>query len=370
MTAALTPTREADFTLATDRPFRLDGGGELQPVMLRYAQYGELNRRGDNAVLVCHALSGSAQAADWWPEMIGPGLPLDPERRCVLGINVLGSCYGSTGPCSVNPRTGVPYGPDFPVLSIGDMVRSQAQLLDHLGIGRLHTVIGGSIGGMQALAWAALFPERVAHCVAIGACPLGAMGLALSHLQRQAIRGDPAWRGGLYAPEEQPAAGLALARAIAMCTYKSDELFNERYGRRPNVRAGEDPARSPHGRFDVGGYLDYQGQIFVRRFDANCYLAISRAMDTFELGATPAEEEAALRRIRAAVLLVGITSDWLFPPADVQALAERMRAAGVDVRYAELASAHGHDAFLAHTTELVPLVAPALGEPLAALHAG
>jgi homoserine O-acetyltransferase len=370
MTAALAPTREADFAFAADQPFGLSGGGELQPVSLRYALYGEPNGRRDNVVLVCHALSGSARAADWWPEMVGPGRPLDPERHCVLGVNVLGSCYGSTGPTSLNPRTGLPYGPDFPVVSIADMVRSQARLLDHLGIDRLHAVVGGSIGGMQALAWATLFPERVARCIAIGACPLGAMALAMSHLQRQAIRNDPAWRGGRYPPDDPPAAGLAQARAIAMCTYKSELLFQQRYGRRPNQRAGEDPARSHDGRFDVAGYLDYQGQIFVRRFDANCYLAISRAMDTFDLGTTPAEEEETLRRIRARVLLVGIASDWLFPPGDVQKLAGRMRDAGVEAHYEELASPHGHDGFLADADELAPLIAPALGEPHAALHAG
>jgi homoserine O-acetyltransferase len=364
MTAALAPTREADFTFACDQPFRLSGGGDLQPVTLRYALYGELNRHGHNVVLVCHALSGSARVADWWPEVLGPGRPLDPERHCVLGVNILGSCYGTTGPTSLNPRSGVPYGPEFPVVSIPDMVRSQAELLDHLGIDRLHAVVGGSIGGMQALAWATLFPERVARCIAIGACPLGAMALAMSHLQRQAIRNDPAWRGGRYPPDDPPGAGLALARAIAMCTYKSEVLFNERYGRRPNQRAREDPARSHDGRFDVGGYLDYQGQIFVRRFDANCYLAISRAMDTFDL------DDEALRRIRARVLLVGIASDWLFPPGDILRLGARMQEAGVDAHYQELASPHGHDGFLADAGELAPLIAAALAEPHPALHAG
>jgi homoserine O-acetyltransferase len=365
MTTALAPTLEADYTFATDRPFRLAGGGELQPVTLRYAQYGELAPGRDNVVLVCHALSGSARAADWWPELFGPGRPLDPTRHCVLCVNVLGSCYGSTGPTSIDPRTGVPYAGDFPVVSIGDMVRAQAELLDSLGIDRLQCVVGGSIGGMQALAWATQFPERVARCVAIGAVPLSAMGLALSHLQRQAIRGDPAWRGGQYAADEPPAAGLALARALAMCSYKSEALFQERYGRRPN-RSGEDPASSPAGRFDVSGYLDYQGQIFVRRFDANSYLVISKAMDLFDLGRDPGEEAEALRRIRARVLLVGITSDWLFPPGDVRALAVRMRSAGVNVRYAELQSTHGHDAFLADAEQLVPLVADAVAETRAA----
>jgi homoserine O-acetyltransferase/O-succinyltransferase len=181
----------------------------------------------------------------------------------------------------------------------------------------------------------------------------------MSHLQRQAIRNDPAWLGGRYPPDQQPAAGLAQARAIAMCTYKSAELFQERYGRKPN-RAGEDPFTTLHGRFDVGGYLDYQGQIFVRRYDANTYLVISKAMDAYDLGATPEEEAENLRRIQAEVLLVGISSDWLFPPQDVRALADRMRAVGVKARYVELESSHGHDGFLADGDRLVPLVVPLL----------
>jgi homoserine O-acetyltransferase/O-succinyltransferase len=362
MTKPIEPTHEADFVFAQDRPFRLDAGGELQPVTLRYARYGAMNAARDNVILVCHALSGSARAADWWSEMFGPERPFDPERHCILCVNVLGSCYGSTGPTSLNPHVGQPYAGDFPVVSIGDVVRSQAVLLDHLGVEQLYAVVGGSIGGLQALAWATTYPERVQRCVAVGAAPLGAMGLALSHLQRQAIRSDPAWRGGHYATGEQPAAGLALARGIAMCTYKSAELFDERYGRRPNHRAGEDPARSHHERFDVAGYLDYQGQIFVKRFDANAYLVVSKMMDTFELGSTPVEEHEVLRRIRASVLLLGITSDWLFPAADVRALAERMRAAGVDVRYAEQVSSHGHDGFLAEGGMLAALLADALRE--------
>ncbi len=361
MTTVLAPTLETDFTFATDEPFRLTCGRDLQPVTLHYAQYGELSACRDNVVLVCHALSGAARAADWWPEMIGSGRPLDPARQCILSVNVLGSCYGSTGPTSLDPRTGRPYGGDFPIVSIEDMVRAQAQLLDYLGIDRLRAAIGGSIGGMQALAWTTLYPQRVERCIAIGACPLPALGLALSHLQRQAIRSDPAWRGGHYPPDEPPADGLALARAIAMCTYKSDVLFDERYGRRPN-RTGEDPAHSLDARFDVSGYLDYQGQIFVRRFDANSYLVITKAMDLFDLGKTPAEEAATLRRIRARVLLVGIASDWLFPPADIQALAARMRAAGVEAQYLEIPSAHGHDGFLADAGHLAPLVAPLLSE--------
>ena len=355
------PTFEGDFTFARNESFRLAGGGELQPVTLRYALYGKLNERRDNAILVCHALSGSARVADWWPEMFGADRAFDTERYCIIGSNVIGSCYGSTGPISVNPHTGEPYGSDFPLITIKDMVQAQALLLDHLGVEQLHAVIGGSIGGMQALQWATDYPERIERCIAIGAAPLSAMGLALNHLQRQAIRSDPAWRDGRYPADQQPAAGLALARAIAMCSYKSAELFTERFARKPD-RAGEDPYRSMEERFDIAGYLDHQGRIFVRRFDANSYLLISKAMDTFDLACGYESEEAALKRIRASVLLVGISSDWLFPASDVRALAERMQDAGVDVHYAELNSSHGHDGFLADSAALAPLIVSYLNE--------
>ncbi len=358
---ALEPTLESDFTFATDSPFALECGGTLQPVTLRYAIYGELNRQRDNAVLVCHALSGSARVADWWEAMFGPDA-FDTSRLCIIGVNVLGSCYGSTGPASHESQRKVPYGPDFPGITIRDMVRTQARLLDHLGIAQLRAVVGGSIGGMQALQWAVDFPARLASCVAIGATPLGAMGLALNHLQRQAIQLDPAWRRSHYSPEVTPVAGLSLARAMAMCSYKSAELFEDRFARRPN-RNGEDPLHSLHDRYDVAGYLDHQGEIFVRRFDANAYLTLSKAMDTFDLARGHTSEVAALRRIRARVLLVGISSDWLFPAAEVRALATRMRASAVRCEYAEISSAHGHDAFLAEPELVKPLLRPALAAP-------
>jgi homoserine O-acetyltransferase len=355
VSASLEPTFEGDWTFARDIPFTLDAGGYLRPVTLRYALYGKLNTARDNAILVCHALSGSARVAEWWPSMIGAGRMFDTGRYCVIGVNAIGSCYGSTGPTSIDPATGRPYGGSFPLVTIADMVRAQASLLDHLGVVRLHTVVGGSIGGMQALQWSVDFPARVARCIAIGATPLSAMGLALNHLQRLAIRGDPAWNGGNYPPEQPPTAGLALARAIAMCSYKSAHLFTERYARRPD-RSGEDPARSMEGRYDVAGYLDYQGAIFTRRFDANSYLLLSKAMDTFDLEPNDESRQAPLERIQARVLLVGISSDWLFPASEVRALAQRMRTAGVDADYAELASSHGHDGFLADATSLVDAI--------------
>ena len=362
MNSVLSPTIEDDCTFARTTPFQLAAGGRLQPVTLRYALYGRLNAQRDNAILVCHALSGSARIADWWPEMFGPDRIFDLARHCVIGINVLGSCYGSTGPASLNPLTARSYGKEFPLINIADIVRAQAQVLDALGIKRLHAVIGGSIGGMQALQWAVDFPARVERCIGIGAAPLSAMGLALNHLQRQAIRNDPAWLDGDYEAQQQPCSGLALARAIAVCSYKSSELFSERFARQPD-RSGEDPSTSLEARYDVAGYLDYQGRSFTSRFDANSYLSLSKAMDTFDLASGYQSDYAALRRIRAQVLLVGISSDWLFPPTDILALSERMKSVGVNASYRELSSPHGHDGFLADAASLAQLLQSHLSEP-------
>ena len=353
MSEALEPTREGDLTFAHAASFRLEAGGSLQPVSVRYAVYGELNERRDNAVLICHALSGSARAADWWPEMFGR--VFDLTHDCVICTNILGSCYGSSGPTSINPASGKPFGPDFPLVTVRDIVRAQAHVLVELGVKKLHTVIGASIGGMQALQWAVDYPERVEHCVAIGAAPLSAMGLALNHLQRKAIQLDPDFKEGRYAATEQPARGLGLARGIGMCSYKSPELFDERYARNPN-RNGEDPLRSLGDRYDVAGYLDHQGEKFVSRFDANSYLVISKAMDTFELGRGYASEAEALKRIKAHVSLVGISSDWLFPAKDVRALSKRLEAAGLQCDYTEFETSHGHDGFLAETDAIAAVV--------------
>jgi homoserine O-acetyltransferase len=361
MDQPLQPDEEGDLTL--NEPFLLESGITLSGVTQHYAWYGKPNQTRDNIVLVCHALSGSARVGDWWPDLLGPGRPFDTSRYAVLGINILGSCYGSTGPASLNPGTSIPYGGDFPVVSIADMIRVQAQLLDHLGIEQLHAVVGGSIGGMQALAWAVQYPHRVQRCVAIGAAPLGAMALALSHLQCQAIRNDPNWCEGHYLPDKPPAAGLALARAIATCSYKSADLFRQRFDRKTNRYHHEDPTLRLSDRFDVGGYLDYQGRIFVKRFDANSYLVISRAIETFELGRDPEAEATALRRIQARMLLVGISSDWLFPPEDIRHLVARLCASGVSAHYAEIHTDHGHDGFLAHPDLLTPLVRVMLEDP-------
>jgi homoserine O-acetyltransferase/O-succinyltransferase len=354
------PTYEGDFVLREH--LQLDCGRVLASPALHYAVYGRLNAARDNAVLVCHALSGSALVGSWWPEVFAPGAALSLDHDFVICINLLGSCYGSTGPGSVDPESGRVYGPDFPLVSIRDNVRAQAKLLDSLGVRRLRLVLGGSIGGMQALEWAILEPERVERAAIIAVAPLSAMGLALNHLQRQAIQNDPDWAGGHYLPQRQPVDGLALARKIAMLSYKSPELFDERFARNPN-RNGEDPWALDDegggligGRFDIAGYLDHQGKRFIERFDANSYLAILRTMDTWDpLGGhrTPAQ---AFGNIRARLSFVGISSDWLFPPEQVRQFALAIRSAGAQADYREMNSAHGHDAFLAEQSELVQLL--------------
>lgn len=344
---------ESDFALPAEFP--LEAGGVLRGASLRYALYGEINPARSNVILVCHALSGSAQVAEWWPAIFSfPGL-IDPELDAVLGINILGSCYGSTGPGAIDPTTGKRYGARFPMVGINDVVRSQALLVDELQIPRLKLAIGASIGGMQAIEWAVQFPSRIDRVIAIAATPLGAMGLGLNHLQRQAITLDPDWKSGDYADGFSPRRGLALARALAVCSYKSAGLFEERYSRKPD-RSGEDPWSPSAGRFDISGYLDHQGEKFNSRFDANSYLAITRMMDLFDPARGYSSPSEAWKRIQADVTMIGISSDWLFPAADVSALAQDMAAAGVRCKYRELQSDHGHDAFLAEPETLLSLL--------------
>jgi homoserine O-acetyltransferase/O-succinyltransferase len=350
------PTFEGDFALPGEFP--LEAGGMLRGAQLHYAVYGSINAARDNVVLACHALSGSAQVAEWWPAIFSAEGLIDPEKDAVLGINILGSCYGSTGPSSIDPDTDEPYGASFPLVCIRDVVRAQALLLDALSISRLKLAIGASIGGMQVLQWAIQFPARLTHAIVIAACPLGAMGLALNHLQRQAITLDPDWNDGDYSTEQSPGRGLALARALGVISYKSAELFAERHGRKPD-RSGEDPWKDegvPGGRFDVSGYLDHQGEKFNSRFDANSYLAITRMMDLFDPAKAYSSPAEAWSRIQARLMMVGISSDWLFPAAEVETLAAEIKAAGVQCEYRELRSNHGHDSFLAEPRHLLDIL--------------
>ncbi len=338
----------------------LQRGGQLGPVTLAYETWGTLNAEGDNAVLITHALTGNTHAHDaeypddlkaaWWNPLIGPGRPFDTSRYFVICSNVLGSCYGSTGPPSIDPQTGRRYGMNFPVITIRDIVNAQRRLLKHLGVRQLAMVAGGSIGGQQALEWAVSYPELVRKAVVVAAtAALTAQALAFSEVERQAIMADPQWQNGNYAPGEGPRAGLAIARMLAMITYQSEEGMEKRFGRR---FAGYQGTPAPSGvgtlgeRFDVESYLYYQGESLVKRFDANSYLYLSRAMDLYDVSEGYVSLEAALRRICSKALFIGIRSDFLFPAARVRELAEQVRAVGGDASYVELDSPHGHDAFL------------------------
>jgi homoserine O-acetyltransferase/O-succinyltransferase len=348
--------------------FEPELGGALRDVTLAYETWGELDAAGENAVLIVHALTGDSHAAGepdsahrrggWWNPMIGPGRAIDTDRNFVVCSNVLGGCYGSTGPASDDPESGRPYAMRFPVVTIRDMVRAQKRLLDSLGVKKLRLVTGGSIGGQQALEWAVEFPGFVEKAVPVAATnALGPQGLGMSELGRRAIMVDPDWQhGDYYGSERFPAAGLAIARMAGMLTYQSAAGQWERFGRRPASR----PALFPEfgGRFEVESYLHYQGKDLVNRFDANSYLYLSRAMDLYDVASGYESEEEAYGRIEAEVLFVGISSDWLFPAQEVRATAERARAAGADAAYVEIDSLSGHDAFLKDWDELDEAIGP------------
>jgi homoserine O-acetyltransferase len=314
-------------------PFHLEAGACLPEITVAYRTWGSLNRDGTNAVLVCHPLTGSADLDRWWPHLLGPGRAFDPEADFVVCSNVLGSCYGTTGPVSPGPGGDRLWGPDFPQITIRDMVRVEAELLDQLSVKRVRLVVGGSLGGMQALEWGAMYPERV-DAIA----PIAVSGrhspwcIALSEAQRRAITADPCWRGGHYSADDPPGSGLAIARIIAMCTYRSRESFALRFERRARA----------DGRFEVEGYLQYQGEKLAERFDANAYLTLTRAMDTHDVARGRGAYAEVLRSVRLPALIVAIDSDVLYPPIEQQELARLLPGA----RLAWLNSPHGHDAFL------------------------
>jgi homoserine O-acetyltransferase/O-succinyltransferase len=353
--------------------FQPELGGLLEDVTLAYETWGELDGAGENAVLLVHALTGDSHAAGgpsrsyrrggWWSPMVGPGLAIDTERYFVVCSNVLGGCSGSTGPSSVEPDSGRPYGMRFPIVTIRDMVRAQKRLLDSLGVRRLALVIGGSIGGQQALEWAVEYPdfvEKAAPVATTGA--LGPQGLGMSEIGRRAIMADPDWQGGdYYGTGRSPCAGLGIARMAGMMTYQSADGQWERFGRRPASR----PALQEEfgGRFEIESYLHYQGHDLVNRFDANSYLYLSRAMDLFDVAAGYSSEEEAYGRIEAEVLFVGISSDWLFPAHEVRQVAQTARRVGVEAGYAQIESLSGHDAFLKDWAELRRALGPFLNEP-------
>ncbi|TCJ18477.1 homoserine O-acetyltransferase [Rubrobacter taiwanensis] len=351
-------------------PFEPELGGYLPEVSLTYETWGELDETQENAVLIVHALTGDSHAAGapdekyrrggWWDPMIGPGRPVDTDKYFVICSNVLGGCSGSTGPASEDPETGYPYAMRFPVVTIRDMVRAQKRLLDRLGVRRLAAVAGGSIGGQQALEWAVEFPDFVRKAAVVAANgALGPQGLGMSEIGRRAIMADPDWQyGDYYGTGRRPDAGLAIARMAGMMTYQSAPGQWERFGRRPATR----PALYPEfgGRFEIESYLHYQGRDLVNRFDANSYLYLTRAMDLYDVGAGYASHEEAYSRIRAEVLFVGISSDWLFPASEVRAAAEQAKEAGADAAYAEIESMNGHDSFLKDWDQMRSILGPFL----------
>jgi homoserine O-acetyltransferase len=370
-------------TQALDLPesLRLDSGKTLAVVRIAYETYGTLNPAKDNAILVCHALSGDAHAAGWsddptapttvdgvgaaergksglgwWDGMIGPGKAFDTDRYFVVCTNLIGSCRGSTGPMSVDPVTGRPYGATFPVVTVGDMVRAQRAFLRELGIGSLLAVSGGSLGGMQALEWAVAYPDAVRAIVPIASTArLGTQGVAWNAIARNAITSDPDWQGGAYhGTGRAPDAGIKVARMVGHITYLSAHALREKFGRRFQ-RGGDEPLydlAAPD--FEVESYLRYQADAFAARFDANAYLVISRALTYFDLARTYGRGslERAMAKVRAATLLLSFSSDWLYPPRDSDEIAAALRANGKDVRHEIIQADYGHDSFLLEEAEM------------------
>jgi homoserine O-acetyltransferase len=355
------------LTFAEGEPFPLESGASLGPITLAYETYGRLNPAGDNAVLVCHALTGDSHAAGiysqsdpkpgWWEVMVGPGKGIDTDKYFVISSNVLGGCMGSTGPASVDPSTGKPYGLSFPVVTIQDMVRAQKVLVDSLGVKRLLSVIGGSMGGMQVLEWATIFPE-----MAVSAIPLATaarhspLHIAFNEVARQAIVADPDWNDGDYYDGTKPSHGLAVARMIGHITYLSDESMRHKFGRDLQDRA--DFSFSFDADFQVESYLRYQGRKFVDRFDANSFLYITRAADYFDLGATHGGGSLikALSKSKSRFLVVSFSSDWLYPTYQSRELVRAIKKNGLDVSFCEIGAKWGHDAFLLESPSLAALI--------------
>lgn len=342
----------------------LDSGVTLGPVTVVYEAYGTLSPRKDNAILICHALSGGAHAAGfiagqkkpgWWDIMIGPGKAFDTNKYYVICSNVLGSCYGTTGPASVNPKTGVPYGTHFPVVTMRDMVHVQRHLLDHLGVPSLLTVTGGSMGGMQALQWAVSYPERVRSVIALATTHRhSAQQIAFNEVARQAIMADPAWKQGDYYGTEGPRLGLAVARMVGHITYLSEVGMEHKFGRRLRNREtyGYDFSLD----FEVESYLRYQGRSFVERFDANSLLYLTKALDYFDLANGHGSLTEAFRGSSALFLLMAFSSDWLYPPHQLKEVAQAIRRGGSDATYCVINSDYGHDAFLLEHQAQDPLI--------------
>ncbi|NJP06637.1 MAG: homoserine O-acetyltransferase [Chloroflexaceae bacterium] len=342
-------------TMIWDTPLPLDSGQQLAPVTLAYETYGRLNEQRDNAILLLHAFSGDAHAAGyhhpsdrkpgWWDEMVGPGRPFDTNRYFLICSNVIGSCCGSTGPSSTNPATGKPYGAQFPVITIADMVRAQVRLIDKLGINQLMAVAGGSMGGFQALEWATAYPERVRGAILLATTAQSSpQTVAWNAIGRRAIMSDPRWRQGDYYDHEPPADGQAIARMVGHLTYVSSLSIDAKFGRLFHQHEGPQFTLEPE--FEVERYLEYKGTSFNKRFDPNSYLYLTRAMDYWDLPARYGSLDAAFSRSQARFLVLSFSSDWLYPPSESQRIVDALCRVNRPVEYAELPSNAGHDAFL------------------------
>ena len=355
------------YTFGTSvEPFRLENKQTLSEVTVCYEQYGELNAARDNAILITHGLTGSSHAAGryaadskfdgYWDALIGPGKLFDTEEYCLIAPNVLGGCRGSTGPASLDPRTGEPYGLKFPIVTIRDMARVQKRLLDSLGIAKLKLVIGGSMGGMQALEWAVAYPDFMEAVCAIAASPRNsAQAIAFNECMRRAIMLDPNFQKGEYYAGAAPNGGLSLARMIGTITYLSDSLLQEMFGRKPAMEATS-VERDLHARFDVERFLHEEGDKLTRRFDANSYLYLTRAIDLHDICRGCDFLDAALSKIRARMLLVGISSDILYPPEPLRELDAHLKRLNVDSTFWRFESNYGHDAFLVEQEKMIPVL--------------
>ena len=352
--------------------FTFESGESIPELEVAYEAYGEYT--GDNAVLICHALTGSqhvasagaaaGQARAWWDEIVGPGRPIDTTEQYVVCANVPGSCYGTTGPASIDPRTGEPYATSFPPVTVGDWTEAQRLLLERLGVSRLRAVIGGSVGGMNALEWAKRYPDRVDRIGAVATAPrLDAQCLALDTIARRAITSDPNWQGGDYYGDDHPDDGLARARQIGHVMYLSKDSMERKFGRQladGSRPVGDDTGEAVPYR-EVESYLDYQGDSFVDRFDANAYLYLIRAMDDYDLAAGVDSDADALAGFDGTALVLSFTGDWHFTVEQAEALTDAMRSAGIDVTHRVVESDHGHDAFLVEPESVGPPLAALVG---------
>jgi homoserine O-acetyltransferase len=343
-----------------DRPFALDGGKVLSSVSIAYESWGTLNEDATNAILICHAwtgdshVSGAAEEGNptpgWWEGVVGPGKAIDTNKWFVVCSNVIGGCQGSTGPATAHPEDGQLYGSRFPVITVRDMVRAQVRLTDMLGIRKWHSVVGGSMGGMQVLEWAVTFPDRVKTIIPIATCAQAtAQQIAWGAIGRRAIRLDPKWRNGEYydaATGEGPWEGLAIARMLSQVTFRSDNVFNERFGRALVDMDADYNGLGLWDRFEVEGYLDHHGDRLIRRFDTNSYLIIGKAMDLHDIARGRGTLDTAMSRIKAPTLVLGISSDILYPTYQQKQIHSMLTEKGVDSTYVEIDSPHGHDAFL------------------------